>query len=217
MRRGCTRLVLRERNGLARRRHHDGGLVGMLGSVLRGVHAAKLFPIRRPESRAHGAARGAHQLVRVDGEDMARRPRGRPHDVVSQEVAVDERAQRSRVAERRDTADGEPGRGPYGVWLRAVGPCPRRLRRTRASSDSSNRFEPDTSASTISPSTSKASDFTICPTSTPTAAAASSAVRVPSGNSRTSTSSPRRSPASTTRCAAACIGRSSYDRPRAAG
>jgi hypothetical protein len=49
---------------------------------------------------------------------------------------------------------------------------------------------PDTSASTASSPQRNTSDFTIAPTSTPTAAAASGAVRAESGSTRAATSTP---------------------------
>src|SRR5690606_28132212 len=57
---------------------------------------------------------------------------------------------------------------------------------------------------TTSSPTRKMSDLTIWPTVTPMARAASSAVRVPSGNSRTATSRPRTAAASTTARALRC-------------
>ena len=88
----ATCLVLRERDRLTRRRHDDRRLVGMIGSVLRGVHAATLFPIRCSERRTDRATARADELARIDGEHVARRARGCPHHVVLEEVAVDERA-----------------------------------------------------------------------------------------------------------------------------
>src|SRR3990172_5191187 len=63
----------------------------------------------------------------------------------------------------------------------------------------STRLRPDTRQRTGRPSVVKTSDLTIWPTRTPLARAASSAVRVPSGNSRTSISRPAARAASTTR------------------
>ena len=61
---------------------------------------------------------------------------------------------------------------------------------TAASRFSSRRFAPLTSATTGRPPATKTSDFTICSTSQPTALAASTAVRVPSGNCLTATPMP---------------------------
>src|SRR5437773_8159117 len=53
--------------------------------------------------------------------------------------------------------------------------------------DSSSRLLPLTRATTGAPAAMNTSDFTICPTSQPTARAASGAVRGPCGNSLTAT------------------------------
>src|SRR5437879_13728620 len=58
---------------------------------------------------------------------------------------------------------------------------------TAARRFSSSRLAPLTRATTGLPPATKTSDFTICPTSQPTARAASPAVRVPCGNSLTAT------------------------------
>ena len=131
------------------------------------------------------ALRRGHEGVRLDGEHVVPRARGRPHLVVAEQVAVDEHAERVRVPERRHASDRVPGR--------RRGPGPRRPACTSlppasaASFFSSSWFDPLTSASTGSPSIVNTSDFTIWPTSTPIAAAASAAVFVPSGKVWTST------------------------------
>src|SRR6267378_2100910 len=61
---------------------------------------------------------------------------------------------------------------------------------TPASRLSSSLFAPLTSATTGRPPATNTSDLTICPSSQPTACAASTAVRVPSGNSLTAMPAP---------------------------
>ena len=85
-------LVLGEGDRLARGRHDDGRLIRMFGGVLRGVHAAKLFLIRRPQGGPDAPLADADEILRVDAENVARCPGRGPHLVVMQEVAVHERA-----------------------------------------------------------------------------------------------------------------------------
>ena len=80
------------------------------------------------------------------------------------------------MAERRDAADGEPGR-----LLNLTGAGLPGARRARDGGSVSTLSAPATRATTTRPPATNTSDLTIWPSSQPTAAAASRAVRVPSG------------------------------------
>ena len=132
---------------------------------------------------------------RVDREHVVPRAGGRPHLVVVEQVLVDvdgqglawpnggtppmgkpvaARTRRRRRAGRRRRPRPPPAGPRRAGWRRSPAPSPG------------------------SPSSVNTSDFTIWPTSTPMAAAASSAVRVPSGNVRTR-AKPEAAPAASTR------------------
>ena len=113
---------------------------------------------------------------------------GGPHLVVVEQVGIDEHRQTRGVAERRRAR-------------RSGSPSPRARRRRRPASTSPRRRRRPACARRAGcarsrrraprPSTAKIRDFTIWPTSTPIAAAASAAVLVPSGKWNVSMSSRR--------------------------
>ena len=57
------------------------------------------------------------ETVGGDGEHVVPRAGGGPHLVVVEQVGVDEHGERRGVAERRDTADREPGHAAHGVGV----------------------------------------------------------------------------------------------------
>ena len=97
--------------------------------------------------------------------------------------AVDHRAHRAVVAERRNAADRVAGELPD----LAAAPSARRRRAGQPDPAVAGAQAQHGSSPSI-----RTTDLTICPSSQPTASAASTAVRVDSDSSRTSTSRPRR-------------------------
>ena len=106
----------------------------------------------------------------------------RPHLVVALELGVDQGAQRLRVADRRDAADGEAGVLADEVGTGAV---------DRGGADSaatlavSTRWPPEAITSSGAPSASKTSELAIWATSTPSCSAAWAAVRAAPSRVRT--------------------------------
>ena len=85
------------------------GLSGWSAAYFAAYTTVKLRPFGRAEGRAHHSSADTNEVGRRHREHMPRGAGGGPHDLVLQQGAVDERTQASRMAERRDPADREPG------------------------------------------------------------------------------------------------------------
>ena len=104
---------------------------------------------------------------------------GRPDLRVAGQRDVDDRADRRRMADRRDAADALPGRREHELGVARVSAD---VPTSAATFAVSTRWAPPVSTSSGSPSAvAKTSELAIAPTSTPSCAAAAAAVGAASG------------------------------------
>ena len=141
------------------------------------------------------------------------RPRPRSPRTASRSP-IHVRRKRRRVAERRDAADRVTGERAHGIGIGTLQLLAEMRRHALLVDAVRAGHEQQIRLAAVAPT--NTSDFTICPTVTPQAAAASSAVRVDSAISRTAMSRPSARPASCTFCALAgnsLIARSAFSIP----
>ena len=116
-------------------RMHDGTLVADASDDLRLVFAREVLPAelrhRSVRSRDRDDSSTGHpwQLKCGELENCVRSSRRGPDEVVSQQILVDERAHRSGVTHRRNTADGKAGPFSGEIGRRLFDAFPHRLKK----------------------------------------------------------------------------------------